>query len=409
MLTSFLPNRCTAPAEADLLNLTGEGLGHWRIRRYRTAAAVRAAWPTAVRSDDFWLRQEVLAFLVEQPQGMETEAIVLEDSRDFSRILFSVQRFTFSPAGQVSEAVKGKTSTYDFRRKLLAPFSFRVLSLGQFLTSGNFASDALERLSPQVAASLITAVAEALLRADGCCSAYVIKDLYPLDHPVTEALRASGHHAMPADPVMQLTLRAHWCTMEDYLADLSSKYRVRYRRARSKMEGIYHRQLSHDEVEGYQRELYALYRDVSAGASFNVVNVTQAYFPWLAKVAQRGRPVRFDGYFSPEGELIGFTTAIPNGATLQAHFLGIAPGYKRSHHLYHNMLFDLLETAITGGFRYLDYGRTALEIKSSVGATAMTPAVMVSACAPWVNRMIPLFTRAVYAAPDWTARNPFRD
>ena len=82
--------------------------------------------------------------------------------------------------------------------------------------------------------------------------------------------------------------------------------------------------------------------------------------------------------------------------------------YNQSHHLYHNMLFDLLEQAIVGGFRTLDYGRTALEIKSSVGAKASDYASLVKARYGWLNRLIPLFTPAVYTAPKWVARNPFK-
>jgi len=72
------------------------------------------------------------------------------------------------------------------------------------------------------------------------------------------------------------------------------------------------------------------------------------------------------------------------------------------------MLFDLLEQAIGGGFSTLDYARTAPEIKTSVGAVSREPAVMLKARSGLLNRLVPLFTSAVYQQAKWTPRNPFR-
>lgn len=433
MLPVFLPLLCSPRTSAGAFRLPGETLGHWTIHRCATAAEVYALWPEAGRTDDFWVSADVLAFLADYPQSVDTEAILLEDSRDFSRVLLTAQTFSFSAAGQVSDDVKGTTSSYDFRRRLLSPFSFRVLSLGQFLTSGNYGTDGLRRLSTDEAANLLPAVAETLMQQCKGYAAYMLKDCYPADHPVVEKLAASGHHALPADPVMRISIPEKWASTEDYLASLTSKYRVRYRRARTKLSGISRRRLSADEVAQYRDQLYDCFRQVSSGASFNVASVRADYFPWLARVRQpsaqgvatsmattpylaedqpegpsSAAAVRFEGYFNEAGVLIGFTTAIPNGNTIHAHFLGLENEYNGSHHLYHNMLFDLLETAIEEGFRTLDYGRTALEIKSSVGALATDYAVLVKARYGWLNRLIPLFTPAVYKAPEWTQRNPFR-
>jgi len=432
MPLAFLPTFCPLRQRAADLTLTEKGLEHWRIRRCATATELDAAWPEARRKDDFWVSKKVLRFLADRPQGIETEAIILEDSRDFSRVLLTAQTFTFSAAGQVSDAAKGTTSTYDFRRRLLAPFSFKVLCLGQFLTSGPFSADGLGQLSAPVAARLLPAVADLLMQRCRGYAGVLIKDLYPREHPATSALENNGFHPMPVDPVMTLDIPADWRNMDDYLAALTSKYRVRYRRARGKLEGITRCRLTADEVDRKRENIYALYQQVSSGADFNAASVRAGYFPWLARVRKpvptletmltgngygggvagatewsNNTPV-FTGYFNEAEELIGFTTAIPNGEVLHAHYLGMEDAYKFSHHLYHNMLFDLAETAIDGNFASLDYGRTALEIKSSVGAVARDHAVLARARYGWLNRLIPLFTPAVYKAPEWVARNPFR-
>lgn len=428
MPLAFLPILCSSCVAKPNELLSVKGQEQWQVRRFPTGASLRTGWPKTSRKDDFWVSPETLAFLTDHPQGLDTEAILLENSQDFRRILLTTQTFSFSAAGQVKDEVKGETSGWDFRRRLLAPFSFKVLAIGQFLTSGGFSSDGLEQLSASEASELLPAVAETLMKLRPGYAAAIIKDLYPVLHPAVRELQKNGHYLLPADPVMEVRVPEAWETFEDYLAALTSKYRVRYRRARTKLGDITSRTLTADEVMRYQDRFHELYCSVSGGADFNAASLKPDYFPWLASakkcspsfqpvLAGRGyeadylpaRPAScFTGYFNEAKELIGFTSCVPNEDVLHAHFLGLEAKYKHSHHLYHNMLFDLLEQAITGGFCCLDYGRTALEIKSSVGAVATDHAVLVKARYGWLNRLIPLFTPAVYAAPDWVARNPFR-
>jgi hypothetical protein len=428
MSLAFLPLICPMRAAKAEELLDVRGMEDWKLRRFSTGAALRAAWPETSRPDDFWVSTEALAFLTDNPQGLETEAILLENSKDFRRVLLTTQTFSFNPAGQVKDEAKGETSGWDFRRRLLAPFSFQVLAIGQFLTSGSFSADGLNQISAPDASQLLEAVAETLMRLRPGYAAVSIKDLYPVLHPAVRGLQKNGHYLLPADPVMEIQIPEDWSSFDDYLAALTSKYRVRYRRARTKMEGVRSRLLTADEVSRYGDRFHELYRSVSDSADFNAASLKPDYFPWLAS-AQKKKPCLqavlstngyeadyipestvscFRGYFNEDDELIGFTSAVPNGKVLQAHFLGLEARYKHSHSLYHNMLFDLLDQAITGGFHALDYGRTALEIKSSIGAQATDYAVLVKARYGWLNRLIPMFTPAVYSASEWVARNPFR-
>lgn len=406
LLSSFCP---AVPERAADFRLPAP-LEDWAVTVCRTGEAFARDWPGAERPDDFWLRAATLGYLTDNPQAVTTAGLVLRHPASGRRVLLTAQYFHFSAAGQVSDGAKGKTSGWDLRRRLLAPFSFKVVALGQFLTSGPYAADGLSTLTTAEATDLLPAVARALLRRDRACVAYLLKDLYAPDEPVVNAWRAAGHYLLPGDPVMQLDLPPDWTTPADYLEDLSSKYRVRYRRARAKAAGLTRRSLPPAEVDARAAELYALYAGVSATAAFNVGQLRPGYFRWLAglRAPDGGPTVTFTGYFAGGGDLVGFTTAIDNGPVRHAHFLGLRADYKRSHHLYHNMLFDLLEDAIAARARTLDLGRTALEIKSSVGATARPAAVLIRARWEWLNRLIPLFTPAVYSAPDWQPRNPFR-
>ncbi|MEL7162804.1 MAG: hypothetical protein AAFN92_18750, partial [Bacteroidota bacterium] len=300
--------------------------------------------------------------------------------------------------------------------------------LGQFLTSGTYANDGLRQLTAPEAAYVLPAVADTLMACGRGYAAVLYKDLFPDLHPAVRELQQQGGYLLPVDPVMELKLDSSWNSLDDYLTTLTSKYRVRYRRARGKLTGLRRRRLSIADVERYRETLYELYRNTSSGADFNAAELSPAYFPWLVRVGAgqpqlvatahslRG-PLDIDpaygktylhGYFNEANELVGFTSAIPNGSVLHAHYLGLRDEYKFSHHLYHNMLFDLLESGITGKFNTLDYGRTALEIKSSVGARPVDYACLLQARNGLINRLIPIFTPAVYRAQEWQPRNPFK-
>ena len=356
--------------------------------------------PTARRPDDWWLRPGTLAFLHHHPQGMTTRGLELTHGPSGRSLLLTAQDFHFDAGAQFSDTAKGETSSWDFRRRLLRPLRSKVLLLGQLLTSGDYGQDGLTQLSPLEAAHLLPAVADTLLRRGHGYRAVLLKDLYPTDSPHTAALRRKGFTLLPTDPCMLLPLR--WPNLEAYMADLSSKYRVRYRRARSKLGGIVRRRLPAREVSERLDRIFALYRITSRGAAVNLTDLGPDYFRWLGQCAT------VHGYFNAAGALIGFTTALANGSVYQAHYLGLEESYKRSHHLYHNMLFDLLGDALAGPFTTLDYGRTALEIKSSVGAVPHNYATLLRLRFTWVNRLVPSFVPAVFTAPDWQQRHPFR-
>lgn len=379
------------------------------MTRCRTAAEFAACWPAGPEfTDSFWLREETLRFLGDEPQGFGTEGLLVTHEPSGRRVLFSLQQFEFSAAGYVSEAAKGTTSRYDLRRRLLSNVTFRAVCVGQLLTSGPYGLVGLDSFSAEEQATLLSALADTLLAAPDNFDSILLKDLTAPDTRVAQTLRANGYYDLPVDPVMELNLSPAWKTIDDYLADITSKYRVRYRRARGKFAGLTRRSLSALEVRDRRQEIHELYRETSTGAAFNTTSLTVTYFPWLADVQEKANGWSgVTGYFDGL-KLVAFTSTVDGGPVLQAHFLGMTDSYKTSHHLYHNILFDLLNVAIERGKRKIDYGRTALEIKSSVGATGANYACLLKAKNPVTNWLIPKFTPAVYAGSDWVERQPFR-
>jgi hypothetical protein len=61
-------------------------------------------------------------------------------------------------------------------------------------------------------------------------------------------------------------------------------------------------------------------------------------------------------------------TAVICGDRCEAHIVGLDYEFNRDYGIYQRMLYDYVEIAIERRCSYLVFGRTAAEIKSSVGA-----------------------------------------
>jgi hypothetical protein len=195
---------------------------------------------------------------------------------------------------------------------------------------------------------------------------------------------------------------SRFINFDDYLSALKSKYRVRYRRAQSRMEGVSSRCIGEAEAARHRDFIHSLYRQTRSAADVNLVDLPPDYLLWLADVGQMRLYTRGQ-------QPIGFTTLLTNGRGQQAHYLGIQEAAKADHHLYHNMLFDLVRDAIARGSEWLDLGRTASEIKSSIGAVGQDYVNMLYLRSALLRPLVPSFIPAFFQPEEWTPRNPYRD
>jgi len=72
--------------------------------------------------------------------------------------------------------------------------------------------------------------------------------------------------------------------------------------------------------------------------------------------------------FSLNGALVGFQCAYVGREETEAFFVGFEPELVKSHAIYQRMLLGFILLGLERGSRRVNMGRTALEIKSSVGA-----------------------------------------
>lgn len=216
----------------------------------------------------------------------------------------------------------------------------------------------------------------------------------------------AGYTHFATQPAMAIDLLPRWNHLEDYVSDLHARYRTRYHRARKKLTGIHSRVLSQQEIVERAPEMQRLYENLSKGAGFSIAHMSAAY--WVALSTLTEGACCITGYFDGS-RLVGFTTLLRNGDAAEAHYLGLDPTLNSTHQLYLNMLYDLLETSIHWKVKRLCYGRTALEIKSSVGARPQQFHCYLRAVSPFLNLFSPTLVKVLNPPIQWEERHPFRE
>ncbi|PHN02649.1 GNAT family N-acetyltransferase [Flavilitoribacter nigricans] len=362
-------------------------------------------WELAQRSGDYFLQRDYLQLLEDSPPGNLRFSYLLFFHRGKPVGIAYGQLLEF----RAEEHIRQQDADASRLRQLVAArVQLKVLICGNMLLTGQHGF----YFEPEHAALAHAPLREALRktadlwRSRGVTvNSILVKDLDEEQANLIENWNASEYHSLKFQPNMVLPIRPHWHSMDDYLEDLSSKYRVRYRRARKKLQRVQCLELNEEQIRTYEPELYPLYRKVAESSGFCVGYLAPDYFSELKAAAPRD--FRLWAYFQ-SGELIGFCTAIRNGDELEAHFLGFGEE-QQPYQLYLNMLYHLIEVAIQERVGQLVFSRTAMEIKSSVGAVAVpTTVFLLHHTSSLLNHLIPCLVGLLEPKDAWQPRHPFR-
>ena len=206
-------------------------------------------------------------------------------------------------------------------------------------------------------------------------------------------------------PNMIFELQNQWKTNTEYMEALTKKYRDQYKRAHKKFEGIETRELSLDEIILKENRIYELYFHVAKNAPFNTFFLAKNHFSSFKR--QCGPKFILVGYYL-KNELVGFHTLLVNGKTLETYFLGYDEQIQKEKMLYLNMLYNMTQFGIENQFKKIIFGRTALEIKSSIGAKPVIMSGFIYHTNKWINRILPKIFPNLEPSLVWQQRHPFK-
>ena len=310
-----------------------------------------------------------------------------------------------SSFGERDNCFKRKFRDFVFRR-----FTSHVLFVGNNMLTGQNAFRFIDSVSKRAALfaidNAVSQIKNLLLKKGTRTHLTIWKD-FPenqaedFDFPLFDS-----YYKFSTQPNMVFEIREHWKSEQDYTDDLSKKYRDQHKRARKKNNDVTMRKLSLSEIIANNQKIYELYFNVAKNAPFNTFWLARNHFIALKELL-RDKFLLY-GYFSGE-TLIGFDTLIKNGKSMDTYFLGYDDKCQREKMLYLNMLYNMIAYSVNKSFKKVIFARTALEIKSSVGAKPVYLFGYIKHSNKLLNRFMPKLFSYFEPNLDWKQRHPFKD
>jgi hypothetical protein len=282
--------------------------------------------------------------------------------------------------------------------------SLKVLIAGNCQVSGPYGLFYTAAVSEQVQLKVWQQMIQFIERELDPYSILLVKDLNGKSDQMDSSWRRAGFTATQALPVMQMEILPDWSSFDDYLSAMGSKYRIRAKAARKKGKDLVVQRWNTDEIAEHMDEIMNLYLQVYQRARFRLQKVSQDYFIKLSMM--ESDKFIFNAWLE-NGQLVGFSTMFLDQKRADAHLIGLNYDTNKSHSLYLNMLYQYVEDAILSNVELLDLGRTAMEIKSTVGAIPLDFSVYIKLKNPLLNGLAYMLAGSA-TTETWVQRHPFR-
>lgn len=335
--------------------------------------------------------------------------LVQQNNQTIGALYFQVSHF--NPHQLINYFPEGNS----FFNKLAKSFSQKILRSIQLdlLISGNsfMTGDSGFYFHPSVSLSdqgqIFRETVRQIFTTSPSIKAVAIADLYAPKSDFDDNFKSMGFHETTVESDMSLTLRPEWKTFDDYRQSLSSKYRVRCNKVFSLCHenGVVSKDLSAEEIKAEQAEIFALYQNVMENAAFKLSELTEHYF--YKQKLQLPNKYKIHAYYR-DNVMIGFISAFILNERMEIHYTGMKHELSKPINLYQHMMYDMVELGIKLGLKKIHFGRTAPEIKSTIGATP-SPMYGYIKHRNWFFNALLVKTYTSNLKPkQYTFRNPFK-
>jgi hypothetical protein len=210
---------------------------------------------------------------------------------------------------------------------------------------------------------------------------------------------------IPADPFMIVNLDPAWQSINDYKAAMTSKYRIRTNKVYELSNQITFKKLNDDGLEKWIPVCAVLlfetlkHKTITIGSDLALVLRTYHQ--------QLGDNYQINGYFKGD-QLIGFISFIRDGDQMYAIHLGYNLSKGTKIHLYQRMMYDLIGICIEKEVKSLNLGRTAPEIKSTMGAIPIENSFVFFSRSKSFKWLIQYYANKIHKPLQYTLRHPFK-
>lgn len=401
-----------------VLNPATTSTSHFRYSFFRSIAAAGQDWAAAAPAHDLFLQRPYLEILEQNPpRGMRfAYSIFYKNEQPVGVAYFQIKYFK----GDDNIRDLNQTSEKDpcfftalgnwFKKKVAQQVAADILILGNMLLTGEHGYHFdFQEISQQQAMRLLEEASVKLLKEmerDGVkMPVILVKDLVPQNR-LTQGNFWQEKNFVEFEIQPNMVMNLEWDNFEGYLKAMSTKYRTRAKRAFKKLDGIEKRELSFAEMCNNLPKIYHLYEEIARNAGFNMVDLNENYLTSLRRDLPEFRAF---GYFL-EGNLVAFFTTIRNGSELEAHFLGYEKSLNHDYQIYQNILYEIARMGIEmEGVEQIVFARTALEIKSTVGAAPQDLYCYLRHQNSFANKFAGSILDYLKPVEAWQQRHPFKE
>ncbi len=362
--------------------ITAEKAGHFEEEHWQ-------AWDGMLEKDpSIHLSSRAIRAVLRSPNRLVCAAIWLDEEDDVVGIAVCEDSVAMSQG--VDQHLEGTGAFQRVKRWLhrKGGLQFKVRVVGTPLASGPHG----HRFLPGVDAHKCL---EELCQSPGMLtalnqkapSAWLVKDQY------ANALWGDGQRLAGAsswnphwtdlefDPVMKVSL-VGLTSFEQYKTALRTKARTKVKRIESLSHSLTFENFSAQDIQDNLTELYRLYQAVYDRMAFRLGSLMPEDLVLLKEELKDD----FQLWVAHlDGACIGFHCGMTNGHEVEAFFVGFDGPHNKTHALYQRMLLEFIRWGIERGCTSVNLGRTALDVKSSLGAEPHRLVLHQRMAAPWLH------------------------
>lgn len=234
---------------------------------------------------------------------------------------------------------------------------------------------------------------------------FIMKDFVANSLPISNQLINFGYYSFNAEPNMKLKIDQRWLSFEDYLGALKTKFRIKAKKALQLSSDLLVKDINAENFDDQVSQMIELYKRVVSKASFNLDEFNLATFKDLKQ--NLGDSYILKSYWI-ENKMVGFMSGVIYNKNFDAHFVGIDYKLNKQKAIYQRMLYDYIEIAIVKKVSILNFGRTASEIKSSVGAIPEHLTLYIRHQKTITNKILKLFLLKIHPK-EYHQKFPFKN
>lgn len=284
----------------------------------------------------------------------------------------------------------------------------RLFTCGNNLVSGEYGYLFDKKIKQNAAHEILLKITDLVSKEEKLkrtISAILIKDFHAPLEP-KELFSDEKYSEFFVEPNLVVNIPPQVNSVNEYIELFSKKYRNRAKAVFKSFAGVETKYLDLNGIKTNEKQIFALYSEIFEKAKFKLIKLPSDYFSSVKSVFNENFTVKAFYY---EGKMVAFASSflMPDGS-LEAHYIGLDYDLNSQLCIYQNILYSMLHEAITNKRHIVNLGRTAAEIKTTVGAK---PENLICYIKPQntLSKIVQKPFISFLQPSEWIPRNPFKE